>query len=109
MPIGHVALVGGNEFRRECDPMDRALLDLVGGPRAAIVILPTAATNENPYVAGSRVSPRRGRRYLDRSDVRPGMIVDGDIVVRAFRRIGWEWGGHWRTAKDYQHFSATGR
>jgi poly-gamma-glutamate synthesis protein (capsule biosynthesis protein) len=63
---------------------------------------------ENPYVDGSHVSPRRGRRYLDRSDVRPGMIVQGGVVVRAFRRIGWGWGGTWSSAKDYQHFSANG-
>ena len=37
---------------------------------------------ENPYVDGTHVSPRRGRRYLDRTDVRPGMIVRGDVVVR---------------------------
>ncbi len=48
---------------------------------------------ENPYVVGSRVSPRRGRRFLDRSDVRPGMIVEGGVVLRAFRGIGWGWGG----------------
>jgi hypothetical protein len=64
---------------------------------------------ENPYVAGSHVSPRRGRRFLDRSDVRPGMVVDGDLVWRAFRDIGWEWGGTWTSAQDYQHFSANGR
>ena len=64
---------------------------------------------ENPYVAGSHVTPRRGRRYLDRTDVRPGMIVPHDVVVRAFRRIGWGWGGRWISAKDYQHFSANGR
>jgi D-alanyl-D-alanine carboxypeptidase len=64
---------------------------------------------ENPYVDGTHVSPRRGRRYLDRTDVRPGMIVRGDIVVRSFRRIGWGWGGRWTPAKDYQHFSANGR
>jgi hypothetical protein len=29
-------------------------------------------------------------------------------VWRAFHRIGWGWGGTWRTAQDYQHFSATG-
>jgi len=63
---------------------------------------------ENPYVGGSHVSPRRGRRYLDRSDVRPGMIVRGEVVLRAFRRIGWGWGGDWSSAKDYQHFSANG-
>jgi hypothetical protein len=64
---------------------------------------------ENPYVDGTHVSPRRGRRYLDRTDIRPGMIVRGDVVVRAFRRIGWGWGGRWTSAKDYQHFSANGR
>ncbi len=64
---------------------------------------------ENPYVDGSRVSPRRGRRFLDRSDVRPGMIVEGDVVWRAFRRIGWGWGGDWRSPTDYQHFSSNGR
>ncbi|HJS26339.1 MAG TPA: M15 family metallopeptidase [Actinomycetota bacterium] len=63
---------------------------------------------ENPYVRGSHVSPRRGHRFLDRSDVRPGMVVRGDVVVRAFRRIGWEWGGNWSTSKDYQHFSSNG-
>jgi hypothetical protein len=64
---------------------------------------------ENPYVDGSYVSPRRGRRYLDRSRVRRGMIVKRDVVWRAFHRIGWEWGGSWSSAKDYQHFSANGR
>jgi len=63
---------------------------------------------ENPYVDGSHVSPPRGRRYLDRSDVRPGMIVRGDVVLRVFRRIGWGWGGDWSFVKDYQHFSANG-
>jgi D-alanyl-D-alanine carboxypeptidase len=63
---------------------------------------------ENPYVDGSHVSPRRGRRFLDRTDVRPGMIVRGDVVVRSFRRIGWGWGGTWSSAKDYQHFSSNG-
>ncbi len=29
-------------------------------------------------------------------------------VVRAFAAIGWEWGGAWRTLKDYQHFSQNG-
>jgi hypothetical protein len=64
---------------------------------------------ENPYVDGAHVSPARGRRYLDRSDVRPGMVVERDLVWRAFRRIGWEWGGTWTSAQDYQHFSANGQ
>ena len=64
---------------------------------------------ENPYVDGDRVTPRRGRRFLDRTDVRPGMIVEPGVVLRAFRRSGWGWGGRWRSARDYQHFSANGR
>jgi len=27
------------------------------------------------------------------------------VVVRAFARIGWKWGGVWNEA-DYQHFHA---
>jgi hypothetical protein len=64
---------------------------------------------ENPYVDGSRVSPPNGEPYADRSDVRPGMIYERDVVWRAFRSIGWEWGGTWQSAKDYQHFSSNGR
>jgi hypothetical protein len=64
---------------------------------------------ENPYVRGGHVSPPAGRRYADRSLRAKGMVHDGDAVVRAFAAIGWPWGGHWRSLKDYQHFSATGR
>ncbi len=63
---------------------------------------------QNPYVQGSYVSPPAGRAYLDRSRRAPGMIHAGDVVVRAFASIGWEWGGYWRSSKDYQHFSSSG-
>ena len=72
---------------------------------AAIDINPV----ENPYVSGSHVSPRRGAPYADRDDLRPGMIEVRDVVWRAFRSIGWEWGGTWAGAQDYQHFSSDGR
>ena len=64
---------------------------------------------QNPYLNDGLVIPERARSYLDRSWHRPGMIRPGGLVVRAFARIGWSWGGSWRTLKDYQHFSATGR
>lgn len=64
----------------------------------------------NPYVSkGGTTSHPRSVPYLDRSNVRPGMIVDGDPVVSAFARIGWSWGGHWDPPVDHQHFSAGGR
>jgi hypothetical protein len=64
---------------------------------------------ENPYVGSDgSVSPRRGLPYADRSRHAKGMIHARDATVRAFRRVGWGWGGYWRSAKDYQHFSASG-
>lgn len=63
----------------------------------------------NPYSKGDVVLPERASAYLDRSRTQPGIIHDGDLVVRAFARIGWSWGGAWSSLKDYQHFSATGR
>lgn len=66
----------------------------------------------NPYVRGDFVDPEVGRPYADRSIEPsagdPGMIFPDDVVVQAFARIGWSWGGNWGNAKDYQHFSASG-
>ncbi len=64
---------------------------------------------QNPYVRGSTVEPPAGRAYLDRGDVRPGMVVVGDAVTRAFTGVGWAWGGSYQSLKDYQHFSRSGR
>jgi len=37
------------------------------------------------------------------------MIHPGDVVVRAFKSIGWGWGGHWTgSVQDLQHFSSNG-
>nr|WP_246304912.1 M15 family metallopeptidase [Nocardioides thalensis] len=64
---------------------------------------------QNPYENGDVVLPELASAYLDRSWVRPGMVLAGSVVVREFARIGWSWGGAWSSLKDYQHFSATGR
>jgi len=64
---------------------------------------------ENPYVLGGRVRPPAGRRYLDRARARPGMAVEGGVLVRAFESRGWKWGGRWGGSPDYQHFSTSGR
>lgn len=63
---------------------------------------------ENPYVSGSSVGPRAGRAFVSRPDS-PGVIHDGDEVVRAFASVGWLWGGDWDSPVDYQHFSPSGR
>ncbi|MFW2382401.1 MAG: DUF4214 domain-containing protein [Acidimicrobiales bacterium] len=63
----------------------------------------------NPYVKGSVILPPTGARFVDRLTHNPSLIREGDIVVRSFDAIGWQWGGRWRTVKDYQHFSLSGR
>ncbi|MBK5232296.1 MAG: M15 family metallopeptidase [Thermoleophilia bacterium] len=66
-------------------------------------------TVENPYVSSSgSVSPPNGAPFAKRRPHGKGMITPGGRVVRAFARIGWEWGGNWSGTKDFQHFSATG-
>ncbi|MGH3110512.1 MAG: M15 family metallopeptidase [Gaiellaceae bacterium] len=62
---------------------------------------------ENPYVGCGQTRDPTSVRYMDRSRVRKGMITPA--VVRAFRAIGWGWGGEWSgRTKDYMHFSTTG-
>jgi hypothetical protein len=63
---------------------------------------------ENPYVSGGRTSHRASRPYVSRTPRRPGMAYEGGALVRAFDRIGWGWGGRWKTVQDYQHFSVSG-
>jgi len=59
---------------------------------------------QNPYVRGETILPAAGIDYLDRTDIRSGMITPGDAVYEAFVSRGWTWGGNWRSLKDYHHF-----
>jgi hypothetical protein len=66
-------------------------------------------TIENPYVyANGTTVHAASRPYLDRSRHRKGMAYAGGVLVRAFARAGWGWGGSWPGPTDYQHFSANG-
>jgi hypothetical protein len=62
---------------------------------------------QNPFQRGDLVLPELASAYLDRGDVRPGMILEGDEVVAAFEAIGWHWGGRW-AEPDHMHFSRDG-
>ena len=65
---------------------------------------------QNPYVTSSGgVLPPEGAAHVDRDAATPGLVTADGPVVAAFRDIGWGWGGHWSSGKDYQHFSSTGR
>jgi len=59
---------------------------------------------QNPYIRGETIWPAAGAAYLDRTYVRPGMVVPGDVVYNAFVSRGWTWGGHWSLPRDYHHF-----
>jgi hypothetical protein len=65
---------------------------------------------ENPYVGSSgTTSHRASRPYVRRAPFRPGMAAEGHALVQAFEAAGFGWGGRWSPARDYQHFSASGR
>jgi hypothetical protein len=62
---------------------------------------------ENPYVGCGMSRDPSAAKYMDRSRMRKGMVTPA--VVRAFKSIGWGWGGDWSgDTKDYMHFSVNG-
>ena len=63
----------------------------------------------NPYYKdrqdGSRfVQPATAAEYCDRSKQFPYKIDHEDLCFRLFTQNGFEWGGDWKTCKDFQHF-----
>ena len=62
----------------------------------------------NPYVKyvdGRRnVEPANAEKYTDRSIEFPYKIDHDDLCYKVFAEHGFEWGGDWEHAKDYQHF-----
>ena len=50
---GLVALMGGDEFRAGCREMDLAILNATGKESPSVLVLPTAAAQENPSRAAS--------------------------------------------------------
>ncbi|MGH9120092.1 MAG: M15 family metallopeptidase [Acidimicrobiales bacterium] len=63
----------------------------------------------NPYLKGDLVLPELASAYVDRANLRPGMIVEGDVVTEAFAAMGWGWGGRWSSLLDWMHFSDNNR
>jgi hypothetical protein len=62
---------------------------------------------ENPYVGCGMTRDKTALSYLDRANLRRGMVTRA--VIAAFASIGWGWGGSWSgSTKDYMHFSANG-
>jgi hypothetical protein len=118
-PIRHVALA--REFHPNADPDTRSSVTASFSCRP--IVTPAGPGErysmhayglavdvnplQNPYVAEDGFTRNRfARPYRDRSQDLPGMIHEGDVVVRAFASIGWGWGGDWTGGKDYMHFSS---
>ena len=58
----------------------------------------------NPYVKKSVVLPETAREYTDRTLNVKGMINSDSECVKILKKYGWDWGGDWKSLKDYQHF-----
>jgi len=55
---------------------------------------------QNPYIKGEVVLPPQAVYDINQ----PGTLGPDSIIVKTFIRLGWTWGGNWKSLKDYQHF-----
>jgi len=55
---------------------------------------------QNPQIKGTVVKPQTAR-YDPKVK---GTILRDSKLVNEFVKRGWQWGGRWRSSKDYQHF-----
>lgn len=63
----------------------------------------------NPYVKRRKdgslfIAPTSGAKYVNRAGEYPYKITREDLCCRLFLENGFEWGGDYRSCKDYQHF-----
>lgn len=62
----------------------------------------------NPYVkmvdGKLSIEPVTAEAYTDRTKEFDYKINEGDLCYQLFVEHGFEWGGNWTNAKDYQHF-----
>ncbi len=54
----------------------------------------------NPYIKGTITAPPGATYVPDKA----GTFTADHPLVQKFLQLGWHWGGHWKTLKDYQHF-----
>lgn len=54
----------------------------------------------NPQIKRGKTIPK-GAVYNEKT---AGTILKESWLVREFTKRGWQWGGNWKSSKDYQHF-----
>ena len=67
----------------------------------------------NPYYKdradGTRfIQPATAAEYCDRKKSFPYKIDRDDLCLKLFTEAGFEWGGDWKSCKDFQHFELIG-
>ena len=55
---------------------------------------------QNPHVKGKVIQPLKAKYDVKTK----GTILRDSKLVEEFVKRGWQWGGRWRSSKDYQHF-----
>lgn len=99
---------GGSDFRSiEADNTSafncRRVTGATGWSRHALGTAIDINPLENPYVQHGRTVHSASVDYLQRTPARPGMLLAGSHEVAALEAAGWQWGGRWRSPRDYQH------
>lgn len=65
----------------------------------------------NPYIRVTDkeiiLEPSTAGDYVDRTKDFPYKITKEDLCYRLFTERGFEWGGEWKSLKDYQHFEVS--
>jgi peptidoglycan LD-endopeptidase CwlK len=57
----------------------------------------------NPMIIGDKIYPPNGIY----NSKKIGTITADSEVVKIFKKRGWNWGGDYKSLKDYQHFDKT--
>lgn len=62
----------------------------------------------NPYIKQysdhTLIAPKEGSAYTNRQKSFPYKLTKDDLCCQLFIQHGFEWGGDYKTIKDYQHF-----
>ncbi len=54
----------------------------------------------NPYTKKGTNTPSVSKYDTTKA----GTIISGSLIETEFKKRGWNWGGDWKSVKDYQHF-----
>jgi peptidoglycan LD-endopeptidase CwlK len=54
----------------------------------------------NPYIKNGNSLPEN----CIYDTTKAGTLLSGSELVNEFKQRGWQWGGDWKSLKDYQHF-----